>query len=816
MIACDTPSAIEALALPDERPADLRQVWSGFAAAYCPQSPGEDALIEQMAAAQIALRRARKSLTTLLSQHVREAEVRHQFGWDDSLIRNEQLIESDPKTAVRLLKRAPIGCSFLIDKWLYLKRRLQEDSTLLGMDVFLAIQLQGYSPVPDDYALSEQSFLTYVYCVMAQPAPKPLDIALFNLPEVMPKRFQDKPPEPWPPEQEFSRAQLQALIDGELAALRALHEQLKIRYQEHPPAEVRQLGPTFSPESQAQVRLEREIVQYERAFQRAYDCFVKGRRQAGRTGLPPGVTNTRDRGCPRIERFTPETVPPDVSTNPEISISKQEAPLADSTPNDRPAPAPARDGRALAGIAGGLLVLVLLLVSSVRGEARRILKDRPPDLLARSWEGEAPSQPRSDQARTEPRPPRFTQGHFVSFHERITPMIVTETVAEKKKSTCSPARLAANRANAQKSTGPKAAGKLISRFNGTIHGMTATLPLVLPTENPEELKEWIRSYVLSTGAVTPPEVFCATEAGHCAWRIQRCQKADAAAIAITIDDILENANDRLELEVARLAERLPEDPQGVLFELRQTPAGIRHLLKEWTNLDQQLCQFMSLEPSQRVRAIYLMGRKPGELFDHEVLRDWCRSYLGAVYGTIGLDAHTAHELLQDDRPDSIQPSEFLRRLEYLIESLPKVRQGHDALQKKVREMIAELNARLPEVTARAERKRARQLEDAQVDESTSGMNRARYEQIQLRGMRTALAELERLQRMRRAQEEAGEGLDEDVEVESRSEATADTAEAAGTEAAGSSEVAPPAQPASAAGRIARESGAQEVAPDRRE
>src|SRR4051794_38051552 len=50
----------------------------------------------------------------------------------------------------------------------------------------------------------------------------------------------------------------------------------------------------------------------------------------------------------------------------------------------------------------------------------------------------------------------------------------------------SPAKLAANRANAQKSTGPRTPdGKAASRLNALTHGLCARIPLV-PGEDPEE------------------------------------------------------------------------------------------------------------------------------------------------------------------------------------------------------------------------------------------------------------------------------------------------------------------------------------------
>ena len=66
------------------------------------------------------------------------------------------------------------------------------------------------------------------------------------------------------------------------------------------------------------------------------------------------------------------------------------------------------------------------------------------------------------------------------------------------------AQFAANRANAQKSTGPRSVeGKAASRFNALKHGLDAQ-SIVLPGEDPEEYEALARDYDRSLRPKPPP------------------------------------------------------------------------------------------------------------------------------------------------------------------------------------------------------------------------------------------------------------------------------------------------------------------------
>src|SRR5258707_14752804 len=93
----------------------------------------------------------------------------------------------------------------------------------------------------------------------------------------------------------------------------------------------------------------------------------------------------------------------------------------------------------------------------------------------------------------------------------------------------SPARLAANRANSLKSSGPRTPeGKEVSRLNGLTHGMRSELP-ILPGEDPEALRRRIAVWTGELGAETEPERHLVEAAVQASWRLDRCRGVETAA-----------------------------------------------------------------------------------------------------------------------------------------------------------------------------------------------------------------------------------------------------------------------------------------------
>src|SRR3954453_12863953 len=154
----------------------------------------------------------------------------------------------------------------------------------------------------------------------------------------------------------------------------------------------------------------------------------------------------------------------------------------------------------------------------------------------------------------------------------------------KPKREISPARLAANRANALRSTGPRTPlGKSVSKLNGLVHGMRAESD-ILPGEDPEALDRRIATWADELGAVTESERHLAEAAAKASWRIDRCRGAEAASLSRQVLKAGEDYDDALDEEVERLGERLCEDPAGVVRQLRRSTAGCCWLIGRWETL----------------------------------------------------------------------------------------------------------------------------------------------------------------------------------------------------------------------------------------
>jgi hypothetical protein len=91
-------------------------------------------------------------------------------------------------------------------------------------------------------------------------------------------------------------------------------------------------------------------------------------------------------------------------------------------------------------------------------------------------------------------------------------------------------QIAANRANAQKSTGPRTAeGKAQSAQNALQHGMTATAP-VLPDEDPSAFGELLQGLLDEYDPRTTVETELVQDLAWVFWRLRRVPYFDAAIL----------------------------------------------------------------------------------------------------------------------------------------------------------------------------------------------------------------------------------------------------------------------------------------------
>jgi hypothetical protein len=143
--------------------------------------------------------------------------------------------------------------------------------------------------------------------------------------------------------------------------------------------------------------------------------------------------------------------------------------------------------------------------------------------------------------------------------------------------TSSPERMAANRANAQKSTGPRTnEGKAASKFNAVKHGILSREVLVAG-ENTEELTalhEWFQDDLKPVG---PMEVMLVNQIVTNHWRLRRVLAAESGEIALSMDEGVQKRTRRAELEKQCVQWAL----QGNPLPLMEASAVGCSLLQSW-------------------------------------------------------------------------------------------------------------------------------------------------------------------------------------------------------------------------------------------
>jgi len=109
----------------------------------------------------------------------------------------------------------------------------------------------------------------------------------------------------------------------------------------------------------------------------------------------------------------------------------------------------------------------------------------------------------------------------------------------RKPMAMTPKKLAANRRNAQKSTGPKTAdGKAVSKLNALKHGLLAQTVVVRGhqlKESPNEFKKLCREFYADLNPVGPLEEMLVGQMVTATWRLRRARTAESGEIALSVD-----------------------------------------------------------------------------------------------------------------------------------------------------------------------------------------------------------------------------------------------------------------------------------------
>ena len=283
---------------------------------------------------------------------------------------------------------------------------------------------------------------------------------------------------------------------------------------------------------------------------------------------------------------------------------------------------------------------------------------------------------------------------------------------------CSKGRLAANRANALRSTGPRTeAGKARSRANSVKHGMTGAG--VVPPD--EAAAESVAARAAGLRRAFATEAM-ARRMAVLADRLDRLDRRDRADTAIRVRRASFDAAEQRQAEVDALIERLSVESDVAVRRLQMTPEGCDRLIELWEGLGGELAPGRGWSDPHVGLARALAGRQVGARAGErvDVLADLARG--------------GARSLPVDDQLDDpayrerVAEGARLALVELVADQIDRVE---------------ERRAELPGVDAETERAEAADL--ALFDESRRGELFRRYELATERHLFRALAELERLE-----------------------------------------------------------------------
>ena len=154
----------------------------------------------------------------------------------------------------------------------------------------------------------------------------------------------------------------------------------------------------------------------------------------------------------------------------------------------------------------------------------------------------------------------------------------------------SEARLAANRANSAKSTGPKTAeGKERSRGNALKHGMTGE-GIALCSEDADLVAQHIAAFEAELRPVTEEGRTLVRRAAIHSVRLDRCVVQEASAISKNVRDAEADFDEARAHQVDELVAKLGEEPGPSVRRLMRMPEGVDRMLAIWAGIGADLAQ----------------------------------------------------------------------------------------------------------------------------------------------------------------------------------------------------------------------------------
>jgi hypothetical protein len=248
----------------------------------------------------------------------------------------------------------------------------------------------------------------------------------------------------------------------------------------------------------------------------------------------------------------------------------------------------------------------------------------------------------------------------------------------------SPAQLAANRANALKSTGPNTAeGKAVVRWNALKHGLRSDAA-ALPNEDPAAVAARNRSWNEFYDPRSPEAQQHLNECVRVTLLSDRLAAYNHANVSQQVFDADLAWENACADEVQSHVDRFRDDPEGACAALVETAAGCRWLVLRWEALLDSLNDDGKWNRSERSEAVRLMGCRPGRGLKRNP-EAWEVWLLGALMPVQTPEDEITRGFQPDRMPESL-------RARYRRDDLPRYTEAARRLKEAIAGQIDALNA----------------------------------------------------------------------------------------------------------------------------
>ena len=344
-------------------------------------------------------------------------------------------------------------------------------------------------------------------------------------------------------------------------------------------------------------------------------------------------------------------------------------------------------------------------------------------------------------------------------------------------------RQIANRANAQKSTGPKTAeGKAKSSLNAVKHGLAAQHAL-LPNEDAEAYKAVVQGWIDDLQPADTLEMALVDRAAMADWRLKRCVRSEHARLASKVRHAAETHDRERFARAEELGNRSMYDPLNrcivppvdpdtlrrihnwrainpavVVRELESFAEGVDWMIKRWERIAGILDRENFWHYPEKFEAIKLLGQRPDDALNVEIV--------GKIFNACRVLHPEPWDITADIQQAALgcegRPI-YAVRAEWLEARAPRTsEEAFDILLKIIGNELTRLRERRVDLAKSAAMDRQEAEARAMFDDSKEAVLALRYETVRDRELRRALADL---QKKRKEEAQAAKRVEKEIACE---------------------------------------------------